>query len=108
MWEFEYIVMLRVDASWDTRFSVCEGCGSEKCLLHLAAPGRLHVQVTVPEKIRSIQSEGYESQVINYQFAYDLEVTRIYACQEVTLIVFIHAHSLDFFLMPRFANFNNT
>lgn len=63
--------MLRVDASWDTRFWVCEGFGSlrNKRLLHLAAPERLHVQIIVPEKIRSIPSGGYESHVINYQFA---------------------------------------
>ncbi|KAH0519286.1 L-gulonolactone oxidase [Microtus ochrogaster] len=61
--------MQRGDASQETGFSVCEECGSEKRLLHLAARERLHVQITVPEKIRSILSGGYESQV-----AYNLTI----------------------------------
>lgn len=76
---------------------MCEECGSEKRLLPLAARERFHVQVTVPEKIRSILSEGYESHVINYQFAYGLEVTRIYACGEAPLIFFNHVHALTRF-----------
>ena len=63
---------------------MCEECGSEKRLLHLAARERLHVQVTVPEKIRSILSGGYESHVINFtNFAYGLEVTQIYAYLDI-------------------------
>lgn len=76
---------------------MCEECGSEKCLLPLAARERLHVQITVPEKILSILSEGYESHVINYQFAYGLEVTQIYACREAPLIIFNHVHALTRF-----------
>lgn len=76
---------------------MCEECGSEKRLLPLAARERLHMQVTVPEKIRSILSGGYESHVINYQFAYGLEVTQIYACGEATLIFFNHVHALTRF-----------
>lgn len=60
---------------------MCEGCGSEKCLLRLAAREKLHVQVTVPEKIRSVTSEGYETQVIN--LFYNLEVTIIFLVERL-------------------------
>ncbi|XP_040596625.1 disintegrin and metalloproteinase domain-containing protein 2 isoform X1 [Mesocricetus auratus] len=40
------------------------GLGRPSELPIKGTPGRLHVQVTVPEKIRSIQSGGYESHVV--------------------------------------------